>query len=81
MVLTTKHLEDRECHFLTHVLLSVYNSHAIGKWTLVNPFPTRGPDHAQQITACPPGFKNLKASLYKERKRFKIAIFKLNSKI
>ena len=30
----------------------------------VNPIPTRGADYAHNITACPPGFENLAASLY-----------------
>ena len=29
----------------------------------VNPIPTRGVDYAHHITACPPGFENLTASL------------------
>ena len=29
----------------------------------VNPIPTRGADYAHHITACPPGFENLAASL------------------
>ena len=29
----------------------------------VNPIPTRGEDYAYHITDCPPGFKNLTASL------------------
>ena len=29
----------------------------------VNPITTRGTDYAHQITACPPGFENLTASL------------------
>ena len=29
----------------------------------VNPIPTRGADYAHHITACPPGFENLTASL------------------
>ena len=29
----------------------------------VNPIPTRGADYAHWITACPPGFENLAASL------------------
>ena len=29
----------------------------------VNPIPTRGADYAHRITACPPGFENLAASL------------------
>ena len=30
----------------------------------VNPIPTRGADYAHCITACPPGFENLAASLH-----------------
>ena len=30
----------------------------------VNPIPTRGADYAHRITACPPGFENLTASLF-----------------
>ena len=33
--------------------------------SLVNPIPTRGADYDQHITACPPGFENLTASLLK----------------
>ena len=29
----------------------------------VNPFPTMGTDFSHRITACPPGFENLVASL------------------
>ena len=29
----------------------------------VNPIPTRGADYTHRITACPPGFENLAASL------------------
>ena len=29
----------------------------------VNPIPTRGAEYAHRITACPPGFENLAASL------------------
>ena len=29
----------------------------------VNPIPTKGADYAHRITACPPGFENLAASL------------------
>ena len=29
----------------------------------VNAIPTRGADYAHRITACPPGFENLTASL------------------
>jgi len=29
----------------------------------VNPIPARGADYAHHITACPPGFENLAASL------------------
>ena len=31
--------------------------------SLVNPIPSRGADYAHHITACPPGFENLAASL------------------
>ena len=34
----------------------------------VNPITTRGADYAQRITASPPGFENLAASLYIEVK-------------
>ena len=30
----------------------------------VNPIPTRGADYAHRITASPPGFENLAASLH-----------------
>ena len=30
----------------------------------VNPIPTRGSDYAHHITACPPEFENLTASLF-----------------
>ena len=30
----------------------------------VNPIPTKGADYAHHITACPPRFENLTASLY-----------------
>ena len=48
-------------------------------WTLahpefgssVNPIPTRGADYAHHITACPPGFENLTASLNTEEKCLK----------
>ena len=30
----------------------------------VNPIATRGADYAHHITACPPGFENLTASLH-----------------
>ena len=30
----------------------------------VNPIPTKGADYAHHITACPPGFENLVASLH-----------------
>ena len=30
----------------------------------VNPIPTKGVDYAHHITACPPGFENLVASLH-----------------
>ena len=29
----------------------------------VNPIPTRGADYAHEISACTPGFENLKVSL------------------
>ena len=39
----------------------------------VNPIQTRGADYAHRITACPPGFENLTASLcrYVKRKKLK----------
>ena len=46
------------------------NSDAASGWAAhpefgcsVNPIPTRGADYAHHITACPPGFENLAASL------------------
>ena len=55
-------------------MLQKYSSDAASGWAewalahpefgvSVNPIPTRGADYAQRITACPPGFENLKASL------------------
>ena len=43
----------------------------LGEWALahpelvcsINPNPTRGVGYAHHITACPPGFENLAASL------------------
>ena len=75
MIDITKNSDERPLVATRFQIIRTHISDAAGGWagwvlahpefgSSVHPIPTRGADYTHHITACPPGFENLTASLH-----------------